>query len=287
MHKSAILSAIMLASCGASAPVPEPVGLATQEIAPAPDYAALILPPERLRSTDEIERPATAPAPANAKAVGALWLARLEARHALMGSGLSGKSEHDPVSAIDTLLTARQFDAWVAQNGWAVPRHIDWRFQPELRHPLVQEGLEGAVHLWPASTIRTGWQLEAAFTGHVFLRNGCVFVTQPGTEGESLAWFHAETGLGRDGEGYFTLVNRVTGETMARLGEEMQWAGPNTLADDQPEVEALQAACGDLPVVGVGNPEALERIYVRYPHLRTLEIPPPPPPSPPEPSAAR
>lgn len=281
MRRTAVLYAILLASCGASAPVPEPVGLATQEIAPAPDYAPLILSPEQLHSTDEIERPATAtaPPPAAAKAVGEVWLARLQSRHALMGSDLSGKGEADPVSAIDTLLTARQFDAWVTQNGWTVPRHIDWRFQPELRHPSLLPGLTGAVHLWPASTIRTGWQLEAAFTGRVFLRDGCVFVTRPGTAGESLAWFHAETGLGRDSENYFTLVNRVTGETMARLGEEMQWAGPNAVDLDLPEVEALQAACGDLPVVSVGNPEALERIYVRYPHLRTLQIPPPPPPT--------
>lgn len=278
MRRSAVFYAIVLASCGSSAPAPDPVGLATQEIATAPDYAPLILSPEELRSTDEIERLATAPPPADAKAVGEVWLARLQSRHALMGSGLSGKSDSDPVSMIDTLLTARQFDAWVARNGWSVPRHIDWRFQPELRHPPMQEGLQGAVHLWPASNARTGWQLEAAFTGRVFLRDGCVFVTQPGTDGEALAWFHAETGLGRDGDGYLVLINRVTGETMARLGEEMQWAGPNAVNLQQPEIEALKAACGNLPVVSVGNPEALERIYVRYPHLRTLEIPPPPPP---------
>lgn len=279
MHKLALISAALLASCGPSAPVAEPQGLATQEVAPAPDYRALILPLEQLHSADEIERPATASAPANAKTVGDLWLARLEGRHAVMGSGLAGKGEHDPVAMIDTLLTAREFDAWVADNGWQVPRHIAWRFQPELRRPAMAPEAEHAVRLWPAATIRTGWQLEAAFTGRITLRDGCVLVSQPG-QGEALAWFHAETGLGRDSEGFYTLVNRVTGETMARLGEEMQWAGPNTVDPAQPAVAALRAACGDLDVVGVGNPEALERIYVRYPHLRQVTIPPPPPPKP-------
>ncbi|MXO72419.1 hypothetical protein GRI99_12350 [Altererythrobacter buctensis] len=260
--------------------MPEAVGLATQEIAPAPDYAPLILSPRQLHSTDEIVRHASGPPPADAAAVGDLWVRRLEQRGALMGSGRSGKGEGDPVSMIDTLLTARQFDAWAQENGWTVPRHIIWRFQQELHHPALPPQLAGAVHLWPASTRRTGWQLEAAFTGRVFLRNGCVYVSSPGQQGEALAWFHAETGLGRDGDGYFTLVNRVTGETMARLGEEMQWAGPNAIDQEQPQVQALQAACGDLPVVSVGNPEALERIFVRYPHLRTLQIPPPPPPAP-------
>ncbi|MEO5705724.1 MAG: hypothetical protein ABIT10_09630 [Alteraurantiacibacter sp.] len=278
MHKLALLSAVLLASCGSSAPLPEPVGLATQEVAPAPDYRALILPPERLHTDDEMERPATASAPADAKEVGDVWIGRLEARHALMGSGLAGKGEHDPVAMIDTLLTAREFDAWVAANGWQVPRHIDWRFQQELRHPALAPDSSGAVRLWPAFSIRTGWRLEAAFTGRISLRDGCVFVSQPG-EGEALAWFHAETGLGRDGEGFYTLVNRVTGETMARLGEEMQWAGPNTVDPAQPAVAALRAACGELEVVGVGNPEALERIYVRYPHLRQVTIPSPPPPA--------
>lgn len=278
MHKLALLSAILLASCGPSTPVPQPVGLATQDIAPAPDYRALILAPEQLQTNDEIERPATAAMPTNAKAVGDVWLARLEARHALMGSGLPGKGEDDPVAMIDTLLTAREFDAWVAQNGWQAPRHIAWRFQQELRHPPIAPGLDNAVRVWPASIVRTGWQLEAAFTGRITVRDGCVFVSQPGRE-EALAWFHAETGLGRDGEGFYTLVNRVTGETMARLGEEMQWAGPNAVDPAQPAVAALRAACGNHEVVGVGNPEALERIYVRYPHLRQVTIPPPAPPS--------
>ncbi len=280
MRKSAVLYAILLAGCGTSAPVAEPVGLATQEIAPAPDYARLILPPDRLHPADEIERRASGRPPANAKAVGDLWVARLEARNALMGAGLSGKGEDDPVSSIDTLLTARAFDAWVAQNGWRVPAHIDWRFQSELTQPAVATDVTGAVHVWPASTIRTGWQLEAAFTGRIVLRDGCVFVSQPGEQREALAWFHSETGLGRDDEGYFTLVNRVTGETMARLGEEMQWAGPNSVDPQNPAVLALKAACGEHEVVGVGNPEALERIYVRYPHLRQVTIPPPPPPPP-------
>lgn len=279
MRKSAILSAIMLASCAASAPDPAPVGLATQEIALSPDYGPLILPPEALHTSDEIERPASAAPPPDAGAVGDLWVRRLEQHGALMGAGRAGKGERDPISMIDTLLTAEEFDAWVARNGWQVPSHITWRFQQVLDHPRLPAALTGAVHLWPAEQRRTGWQLLAAFTGHIFLRDGCVYVTQPGVEGESLAWFHAETGLGRDGEDYFTLVNRVTGETMARLGEEMQWAGPNHVDQDKPEVLALKAACGDLPVVAVGNPEALERIYVRYPHLRTLQIPPPPPPT--------
>jgi len=277
MRQSALVAAILLASCGATGSVPQSAGLATQEVAPAPDYTSLILPPEQLPASDEIERPPTASPPPDAKAIGDLWLARLERHHALMGSGLAGKAEDDPVSSIDTLLTARAFDAWVAQNGWQAPRHIAWRFQQELRHPEIAPEAVGAVRVWPASTVRTGWQLEAAFTGRITLRDGCVYVTQPDSAEPALAWFHAETGLGRDDHGYYTLVNRGSGETMARLGEEMQWAGPNHVDPAAPAVAALRAACGDHPVVGVGNPEALERIYVRYPHLRSVNIPPPSP----------
>jgi hypothetical protein len=285
-----VLPVVMLAGCGSAEPG-TPVGpapadgsppLATQRQAPTPDYGPLILSPDQLReigrASGEIDRPATAPLPRDAKAVGDLWLARLEQRGALMGAGLDGKGEDGPVSSIDTLLTAREFDQWVAQNGWQVPGHIRWRFQSELVAPQVAEGLEGAIRQWPATSRRTGWQLEAAFTGHIVLRDGCFYSVSAGRP-DKLAWFHNETGLGRDDAGYFTLVSRITGETMARLGEEMFWAGPNAVDPDQPEVHALKEACGDLEIDGVGNPQALARMQTIYPHLRDATPPPPPPPS--------
>ena len=293
-HRLTALPLIMLAACSnaspgeeenpAAGPSPEP-DYATQLDAPSPDYAELIVPREDYPEPAEIDREDTAPMPPNAKAIGDLWVERLQDRNALMGYGLAGKGPDGPIQSIDTLLTAREFDEWVAENGWTMPRHIRWRFQDELHFPRVSEAAENRIRIWPASEARTGWQLEAALGGKVYMRDGCFYVTALGqSETEELAWFHAETGLDVDDEGYMVLRERSTGEVKARLGEDMTWAGPNYLEQDDPRFAELRKMCGDLPVNGVGNPEANEHMYVRYPHLREPVVNPPPPPPPPPPA---
>ena len=281
LPRFALLSALSLAACGAGdggQPAGEkPREFSTQLTAPSPDYAALIANAPAVAQA-EIFREPTALPPADAAVLGQLWISRLEERGALMGHGLAGKENTAPVSSIDTLLTAEEFDSWVAENGWTVPPHLRWYFQQPLIAPRVSEAAMAGIRTWPASETRTGWQLEAAFGGRIVLRDGCFFM-QPEVIGghEKLAWFHAETGLDVDAEGYYVLVNRQNGQVTARLGEPMTWAGPNRLDQTSPEVVALKETCGDYVVEGVGNPEANERLYVTYPHLRRPPdaIPPP------------
>jgi hypothetical protein len=64
---------------------------------------------------------------------------------------------------------------------------------------------------------------------------------------------------------------------MARVGEQMQWAGPNSVPADDAGLDALRRACGSGEVASVGNPQSAERMAVQYPHLRELQVPPPPP----------
>lgn len=270
-----------LAACGAGVSVPPDADTAgeyaTQLEVPSPDYAALIAAATPVAQEETFRQP-TAPPPANAKDLGELWLARLEARGALMGHGLAGKESDAPVESIDTLLTAAQFDAWVAENGWQAPPHLRWYFQQPLVAPRVSEAAQAGIRSWPASETRTGWQLEAAFVGRIYLRDGCFFMRGDIVDApDKLAWFQAETGLDVDPEGYYVLVNRVNGQAVARLGEVMTWAGPNRMDQDAPEIAALREACGDYTVEGVGNPEANERLYVTHPHLRQSPdaIPPP------------
>lgn len=281
LPRFAVLSVLSLSACGANGGgVPageEPREFATQLSAPSPDYAGLIANAPAITQAETFREPTTLP-PADAAALGQLWLARLEQRGALMGHGLSGKEDDAPVSSIDTLLTAQEFDNWLAQTGWTAPAHIRWNFQQPLIAPPASEAAMARIRTWPASEARTGWQMEAAFGGRIFLRDGCFFM-QPEVEGapQKLAWFHAETGLDIDAEGYFVLVNRQNGQIAARIGEAMTWAGPNRLDQDDPAIAALRAACGDHIVEGVGSPESNERMYVTYPHLRRPPdaIPPP------------
>jgi len=265
---------LVLAACAGAEADDTARSYATVTDAPTPDYSAAATPIQR-DAVSEIERFATSPAPPDARAIGDLWLGRLEAHGALMGSGRAGKEPDDPVSQIDTLLTAREFDAWVAENGWQAPAHITWRFQDELTFPRITAAAEQRVRVWPASERRTGWQLEALESGRVVLRDGCFFVIGH-DGGEKLAWFHAETGLAIDPQGYLVLVDRATGETRARVGEHMSWAGPNEAPQQGEAVAALRAACGQGEVHGVGNSESSERFMTRYPHLRDNTPPPAP-----------
>ncbi|ATY33835.1 hypothetical protein CVN68_19285 [Sphingomonas psychrotolerans] len=178
---------------------------------------------------------------------------------------------------IDTGLTEIEFETWVKENGWRVPRHIRWSFVPEMNLPRVSAAARDAIRVWPASTARTGAQNQALHHGRVELRDGCFFVGEAGRSATRLAWFHAEIGLDIDLAGYFVLRDRVSGKTLARLGEEMSWAGPASADIDRETERLLQKACGPGEIHVVGSPEASERFLVKYPHLRKPQAPPPPP----------
>lgn len=250
---------------------------ATQTAAPMPDYRALLVQPSLARADRRERKAAISPPPPDAKAVGELWLSRLQERGALLGHGIAGKGSDGPVDLIDAGLTEAEFMGWAGENGWRVPTHIRWSFVPAMALPPVGEAAKNAIRIWPASRARTGMQHQALFHGRVELRNGCFFVGQFGGQADTLAWFHAEIGLDKDASGYFILRDRISGQTLARLGEEMNWGGPAT-AQIAPQTErVLREACGPAEIYVVGSPQAKERMLTQYPHLRTLQSPPPPP----------
>jgi len=215
--------------------------------------------------------------PSDAKAVGEAWVSRLKNRGALLGYGLAGKGPDGPVNMIDTGLTEREFESWAQENGWRVPAHIRWSFVPAMTLPPVSKTAKEAIRVWPASTARTGVQHQALYHGRVELRDGCFFVGEFGQPADKLAWFHAEMGLDLDESGYFILRDRVSGRTLARLGEDMNWGGPASADIGKDAERALQDACGPGEIYVVGSPEASERFLTQYPHLRQPAAPPRPP----------
>ena len=249
---------------------------ATQTSAPTPDYKALLAEPA-LGTGSWVRREASSPLPADAKAIGERWIARLDARNALNGYGLAGKGPDGPVKSIDTGLTESDFEGWAQRNGWSVPTHIAWTFVPELVLPRVSDAASSGIRVWPASTARTGAQNEALLWGRVELRDGCFYGDLgDGTPGK-LAFFHEEIGLDVDGEGFYILRDRVSGRTLARIGEQMNWGGPPS-AYIAPELEReILDKCGPGEILVVGSPESQERFLTQHPHLRD-PVPPPPPP---------
>ncbi len=106
-------------------------------------------------------------------------------------------------------------------------------------------------------------QPEAGFSGRIILKDGCL--RREANEGPgSLAYFHHETGIGLDGQGYLALIDRRTGKSKGRIGEMFGWAGPNTIRPAMPGLAELKAACGDGPVAHVGNPESEAASAVRH-----------------------
>ncbi len=217
------------------------------------------------------------PPPADAKSIGDIWIARLKDHGALLGYGLAEKGPDGPVELIDTGLTETEFKAWTASRGWTVPRHIRWGFVPEMHLPGVSQAAQRRIRMWPASTARTGAQNQALYRGRIELRDGCFFVGEFGRLADRLAWFHAEVGLDIDDAGYFILRDRVTGQTMARIGEELSWAGPASAVIDENRKNDLRSACGTAEIMIVGSPQSTERFLAQYPHLREPGSPPLPP----------
>lgn len=268
----------LLALCAACTPADEPdaeKSYATQTEAPSPDYRAL-LAEESLGNTSWVRREASARPPADAKAIGEEWMARLEARDALLGAGFAGKGPDAPVISLDTGLTEQDFDEWVQDNRWSLPGHIAWTFVPALNLPPVADVARDGIRTWPASTSRTGAQMEALLGGRVVLRDGCFYVGEGNSEPDKLAWFHAEIGLDRDAQGFYILRSRVSGQTLARVGEQMNWGGPATAVIPPDAEQNLRAACGNAPIYVVGSPQSSVRFNTQYPP----SIPPPPPSAP-------
>jgi hypothetical protein len=276
----------LLASCAACSPTggepddraaaPTPRAYRTQTTAPSPDYRALLRQAAPIDQATR-QRDATARLPADAKRIGETWLARLKERDALLGFGLAGKGPDGPVEMIDTGLTRDDFDRWTSENGWRVPGHIRWSFVPALRLPAVGNAAKPAIRIWPASTARTGAQNQALYRGRVELRDGCFFAGEYGKPVDKLAWFHAEMGLDIDAAGFAVLRDRVSGATLARLGEEMNWGGPATAIIPEAAKRALHSACGPGEIYVVGSPQSGERFLAQYPHLRERGDPPVPP----------
>ena len=283
MRHAITLPFLALAACGAGTGAPErpeqppdEKDFATQLEAPAPDYGAIIRNAPHL-SFDDLRREGAGSPPVDARQVGETWLARLETLGVVDGYGRGGKGEDDPISSFSLVMTPADFDAWVERNGWSVPAHLDWSFVPELRNPRVSEAAADGIRIWPASEQRTGMVNEAADGGRIVLRDGCFYLLrQANPADETLAWFHAETGIDVDEEGYYVLMNRVTGQVAARVGEMVTWAAPNPIRPGGPSLEEFRAACGEGEIATVGNPTSDARMNVMYPQVRAPDSAPPP-----------
>lgn len=161
-------------------------------------------------------------------------------------------------------VTEREYRDIAARENWEpVPQPIKLDFARELAIPAVDARAAPSLRTFANDTRATVIQLLAAGTGRVILKDGCLrVVTQDGKQ--PLAYFHRETGIGLDEQGYLALIDRQTGKPKGRIGEIFTWGGPNHMRPDMPGLAELKARCGEGPVAHVGNPEAKAAFDRRY-----------------------
>jgi hypothetical protein len=208
-------------------------------------------------------KPATAPySQAELEAIAKPWTDRFTAQRLTSGWGTD-----DTYGTIDVMMdvTEAEYAEVAAREGWgSVPAPIKLSFAKPLPSPSVDPRVAPLVRVFAQNDRSTGIQLEALGGGRIYMRDGCLFTQTAGDKTEKLAYFHRETGIGLDGQGYLALVDRATGKAKGRLGEMFSWGGPNEVSEASPMVKRLRAQCGNAPLFNVGNPESRNVFRTRY-----------------------
>ena len=188
------------------------------------------------------------------------WTQRFT-RHRLTG----GWGVDDTLGRAEIMMdvTEEDYREVAAREGWgAVPEPIELKFASPVPHPPVQAAALPFVRMLAQNNRGTGIQLTAGASGRIVLRDGCLMVGG-GSGPYRLAYFHRETGIGIDDEGYLSFKDRITGEERGRIGEWFSWAGPNAVDESSPMVAELRERCGSAPVLNVGNPSSAYQFRVR------------------------
>lgn len=170
--------------------------------------------------------------------------------------GAYGMGGTDGTASFMMLVTEAEYRALAEKERWGpVPAAIRLGFAKRLDFPAIDPRAAPFFRAFANDTQPTIRQPERGSSGRIILRDGCLRLTDSQGKGP-LAYFHNETGVGVDDQGYLALINRRTGKPSGRIGEMFAWAGPNDLRPEMPGLAELKAACGDGPVAHVGNPES-------------------------------
>lgn len=190
------------------------------------------------------------------------WIERFTAAGILRGVGTDATYG---TAEMMLAVSRSEFAELMKRHGWGqVPEPIKLSLAGELVAPATDPRVERYFRAFANEPYATVMQLEALGTGRIFMKDGCLFVAGFKEAGRSLAYFHRETGVGLDQDGYLALIDRRTGKATGRIGERFAWGAPNAIPKDDPGVARLKARCGNLPVESVGNPESEAVFNARY-----------------------
>lgn len=177
------------------------------------------------------------------------WWARFEP-HRVLGGG--SVMEFDGVVQFDMTIDRAGFEAIAARQDWTIPERVRLSFPPSPNPRSVDPVLAPQVRVFAREDRVPAIVLSAALSGRLILRDGCFRLGEHG-EGEPLVLFGRDVELRRDDEGRMAFFDPHGGRA-ARVGERVVWSGPRGVNEADAGVQALRAACGDDPIVAVGEP---------------------------------
>ncbi len=185
------------------------------------------------------------------------WVDRFTARSIAGGWGMDATFG---TAEIMMNVTEEEYRETAAREGWGpVPLPVRLAFSAPLARVSVADKAKPFVRILAQNSRSTIVQPEAGFFGRITMRDGCLY------SGKALAYFHRESGIGIDEQGYLAIKDRRTGKSTGRIGEWFAWAGPNHISEDMPMVRELRQRCGNAPIDNVGNPESAAQFRVQ-PH---------------------
>lgn len=190
------------------------------------------------------------------------WVDRFTARN------LAGGWDMDATFGAAEIMmnvTEEEYREIAQREGWGpVPQVVRLAFSAPLAHVSVEERAKPFARIFAQNNRSTTLQLEAGFLGRITMRDGCLY------SGKALAYFHRESGIGIDEQGYLAIKDRRSGKSKGRIGEWFSWAGPNSISEDMPMVRELRQRCGNAPIQNVGNPESAAQFRVQVHRIDAL-----------------
>lgn len=190
------------------------------------------------------------------------WVDRFASRNIAGGWGMDATFR---AAEIMMNVTEEEYRAIADREGWGpVPQAVRLAFSAPLAHVSVEDQAKPFVRIFAQNSRSAIRQPEAGFFGRITMRDGCLY------SGNRLAYFHRESGIGLDEQGYLAIRDRRTGKSTGRIGEWFVWAGPNQISEDMPMVRELRQRCGAAPIDNVGNPESAAQFRVQAHRIDAL-----------------
>ncbi len=205
------------------------------------------------------------------------WINRLNSERLTTGYGMNARQG---TADIDMVVSRAEFEAIARRRDWgAPPEIINLKFGDAPAGNPVDPAAKAGIRMFPQSDRNLGITNQAALSGRIILRDGCLRVVGHDRK-EQLAYFGREVGLGLDRSGYLSLHRRgARAAHLGRIGEMFTWAGPIGIDEQAPMVAPLRERCGNAPLMHVGVPDSSALFNARYGLPRAPIAPPPPPPA--------